>query len=144
MKAEFTQIKSDIAHNAILAVDNDGRLKDGLMELEKQDTQNGAATTELRANVQAAVGAVAQHPSLASATGAAPVGASEMQSVRHKLDEVSNRTEHDLKTVQTRSDEVMQRTESLVASLRIDEVHRHLCNLDANQPDGGNPGAPSR
>ena len=78
MKADITQIKSRIAQNVTLAVDNDGRPKHGLMEFEKQVTQNGAATPELRADLQAAFGAVAQHPSLASATGAAPAGASEM------------------------------------------------------------------
>ena len=69
-RAEITQVKSDATQNATLAVDNDGRLKQGLMELEKQVNQNEAATAELRADVQAAVQTIALHPTLASATRA--------------------------------------------------------------------------
>ena len=81
MKAEVAQVKSDATQNTTLAVDNDWRLKHGLMELEKQINQNGAATAELRADVQAVVQTIAQHPTLALATRAAPPEASEMQAM---------------------------------------------------------------
>ena len=47
MKAEITLVSVDATQNATLAVDNDGRPKQGLMELEKQVNQNGSATPEL-------------------------------------------------------------------------------------------------
>ena len=62
------------------------------MELGKQVKQNGAATAELRADVQAAVQTIALHPTLASATGAAPPEASGIQTMRAKLEEIGART----------------------------------------------------
>ena len=82
LKSEIPQVKSDIAQNTSLATNNDGMIKEGLMELEKQATANGAATVELRVDVQAAVSSIAQHPALASATGAAPPSAPELQAMR--------------------------------------------------------------
>ena len=76
VKSEVTQLKSDIHQNANLAVDNDSRLKEGLARLEAQVIANGAATAELRGDVQAAVHGLAQHPSLATGTGAAAPEAS--------------------------------------------------------------------
>ena len=49
--SEVTQLKSDINHNANLAVGNDSRLKVGLARLEAQVIANEAATTELRGDV---------------------------------------------------------------------------------------------
>ena len=71
MKSEVTQLKSDISQNPSLAVDNDTRLKEGLARLETQVIANGAATAELRGDVQAAVHGLAQHPNLTVGTGAA-------------------------------------------------------------------------
>ena len=52
VKSEVAQLKSDINQNANLAVDNDGRLKEGLARLEAQVIANGAATAELRGDVR--------------------------------------------------------------------------------------------
>ena len=78
VKTKNTQLKSDIAQNANLAVDNDSRLKEGSTSLEAQVIANGVATTELRGDVQAVVHGIAQHPILASGTEAAAPEASEM------------------------------------------------------------------
>ena len=104
MKAEIAQVKSDATQNATLAVDNDGRLKQGFMELEKQVNQNGA---ELRADVQAAVQTIALHPNLASAAGPVQPEAQEIRTMRAKLEEIGARTERDIKTVQARTDGIM-------------------------------------
>ena len=48
-----------------------------------------------------------------------------------KLEELNSRSEHDIKAVKTRTDEILQRAEAVVSLLRIDEVHRHVSNLDA-------------
>ena len=54
-----------------------------------------------------------------------------MRTMRSKFEEIGARTEHDIKTVHSRSDEIMQRAETFVASLRIEEVHRQFFILDA-------------
>ena len=131
IKSEVTQLKSDINQNASVALDNDARLKEGLARVEAQVIANGAATVELRGDVQAAVHGLAQHPSLATGTGAAAPDNSELQIMRSKLEELGRRNEQVVKTVVGCSNEVLQRAEALVGSLRIDEVHRHLSNLDS-------------
>ena len=123
MKSEITQLKSvlksDINKNASLALDNDARLKEGLARLEAQVIANGAATAELRGEVQAAVYRLAQHPNLTTVTGAAAAApeASEMQAVRSKLEEFDRRNEHVVKTVAESSNEFLQRAEALLGSL---------------------------
>ena len=56
---------------------------------------------------------------------------SEMQAVRSKFEELDRRNEHVVKTVAERRSGVLQRAEALVGSLRIEEVHRHLSNLES-------------
>ena len=45
-------------------------------------------------------------------TGAAAPEASEMQTMRSKLEELNRRSEHDIKAVNHRSDEILQRAEA--------------------------------
>ena len=82
MKREAAQIKSDITQNATLATDNDAKTKEGLANLEAQLISNGAATAELRKDVQAPVHGLSQHPNLTAGTGAASTATadSEIQS----------------------------------------------------------------
>ena len=54
----------------------------------------------------------------------------ELQVTRGKIDEIGNRSEHDIKAVQIRSDDLMRRAEALVASPRLEEAHQLLANKD--------------
>ena len=54
-----------------------------------------------------------------------------MQAIRFKLEELDRRNKHVVKTVSERTNEVLHRADALVGSLRIEEVHRHLSNLNS-------------
>ena len=88
---------------------------------------NGAATAELRKDVQGAVQGISQQ------VGATPTASPdpEIQSIRSRLEEIDRKSEDIAKTVTDRSNEVFQRAEALVGALQIEEVHRHLMILDA-------------
>ena len=127
MKSETARLKSDITLNATLANDNDAKIKEGLAHLEAQVISNGEATAELRKDAQGAVQGISQQ------VGATPTASSdpEIQSLRSRIEEVDRKSEHISKAVTDRCNEVLQRAEALVGSLRIEEVHRHLMTLDA-------------
>ena len=110
-----------IAQNAASATHSDGLIKQVLTLLEKQMSENGATTAELRADVQAAVSSIAQHPTFALATGAPPPDAAELQAMRAKSEEIGKRSEHGIKALQTRINNIMRSAEALVESLRIEE-----------------------
>ena len=54
-----------------------------------------------------------------------------MQIMRAKVEEFGNRSASDIEAVRTRNNEIMRSAEDLVASLRIEQVHQQLTNLDA-------------
>ena len=54
----------------------------------------------------------------------------DLQATRAKIEELGKRSAHDIEAVWTRSNEIMQSDEALVASLRIEQVHQQLANLD--------------
>ena len=81
MKSEAARLKSDITLNATLATDNDAKIKEGLAHLEAQVISNGAATAELRKDVQEAVHGISQQ---VGATPTAPPDP-DIQSIRSRL-----------------------------------------------------------
>ena len=149
MKSESAQLKSEIALNATMVTDNDTnmkkglalleaqvvsntKVKEGLALLEAQVLSNSTAIAELRRDVQGAVHGISQQ------VGATPTSTPmtplypEMQSLRIQIEEhVRTKREGIYLKFTNQNNDILQRTQAMVASLRIDEVHRHLLNLDS-------------
>ena len=84
---------------------------------------NKTAVEELRKDMQGAVHGISQQVGSSGPASAKP-DSSETQAMRAKLEEVHTKYNQ-------RCDDVLQRAQSVVESLRITDVHRQLGNLDA-------------